>query len=82
MCTLRKQLHSGTKRMDFQELETSSIAAPPFMPWAEFADWCRIPAGVVRGWIDRGYIPTKRVGKHLLVNVEAVRKQLIEESQQ
>lgn len=68
--------------MDFQEIENSSSPTPPFMPWAEFADWCRVPAGVMRGWIDRGYIPAKRIGKHLLVNVDEVRKQMNEEAQQ
>lgn len=65
--------------MDFQELTDSSLKnAPPVLPWAAFADWIHVEPGIVRGWLDRGYLPTHRIGKHLLVNVELFRKQLLE----
>lgn len=69
--------------MDFQDLTESVIKnAPPALPWAVFADWIRVEPGIVRGWIDRGYLPTVRHGKHVLVNVELYRKQLLEQEGQ
>lgn len=48
---------------------------PPVMPWAEFAEWIRTEPEVVRGWVDKGYIPTVRIGRRRMVNVV----QLVEE---
>ncbi|WP_198030662.1 hypothetical protein [Alcanivorax jadensis] len=49
------------------------------MPWREFADWCRAEQGVVQGWIERGYLPTIKFGKHRMVNVAALIDQLKED---
>lgn len=49
---------------------------PPIMPWREFAAWTRNDPGIVRGWIDRGYLPTTRIGKHVQVNLVALVDQL------
>ncbi|WP_347878756.1 DNA-binding protein [Pseudomonas aeruginosa] len=35
--------------------------------------------GRVRGWIDKGYLPTIRLGRHRMVNVALVVKQLLEQ---
>lgn len=51
---------------------------PPLMPWREFADWIRMPQPVVRGWVEQGYLPCERIGKHKLVNVALLSKQLLE----
>lgn len=42
---------------------------PPVMPWAEFAEWIRTEPEVVRGWVDKGYLPTVRIGRRRMVNV-------------
>lgn len=63
--------------MDFQELTDSVVKnAPPVLPWAKFADWIQVEPGVVRAWIDRGYLPVTKIGKYTLVNVELFRQQL------
>jgi len=65
--------------MDFQELTDSALKnAPPVLPWTVFADWIHVEPGIVRGWYERGYLPTVRFGKHLMINVELFRKQLLE----
>lgn len=55
--------------------------APPVMPWENFADWIGMTEepGVVKAWIDRGYIPKKTIGKRLMVNVALFTRQLLEE---
>lgn len=63
------------------ELQQSIITNtdwPPLMPWRSFADWCRIDHGIVQGWVERGYLPTTRFGKHRMVNVAALIDQLKE----
>lgn len=65
--------------VEFQELSSSTLTGtPPILPWEKFADWIQVPPGIVRGWLDRGYLPAARYGKHLFVNVELLRKQLLE----
>ena len=65
--------------VDFDELSSTSLASvPPLLPWAKFADWIQTEPGIVRGWIDRGYLPVHRIGKHIYVNVELLRRQLLE----
>lgn len=49
---------------------------PPLMEWREFADWVRIDPGVVQGWIHRAYIPTVKIGRHRLVNILDLLKEL------
>lgn len=51
---------------------------PVLMQWREFADWIRMEQSVVKGWVENGYLPTTRIGKHRLVNVALLSKQLLE----
>lgn len=51
---------------------------PPLMPWAEFAEWIRVSPQVVRGWVDKGHLPTVQVGRRRMVNVVALVDQLRE----
>jgi Helix-turn-helix domain len=41
----------------------------PVMPYRVFAQRVGVSDGVVRGWINRGYVPSELVGKDRLVNV-------------
>jgi len=34
---------------------------------------------VVRTWLDRGYLPSKKVGKRTMVNVALLHQQLLEQ---
>lgn len=45
-----------------------------------FADSVGVTKRTVEGWIDRGFIPTVKIGKRRLVNAHAIRKQLDEAS--
>lgn len=47
----------------------------PFMHPKKFASECGVSAGVVGGWIDRGYLPTMRVGKYRMINIPALIEQ-------
>jgi len=54
---------------------------PPLMPWREFADWIRMENehDTVRGWIRRGYLPTVKLGKHVMVNLSLLSQRLLDE---
>lgn len=46
--------------------------AIPIMTQEQFAQGAGLSHGVVRGWIDKGYLPTLLIGKHRMVNVAMV----------
>lgn len=56
------------------------ICPPPVMPWREFANWIRMgdDHNTVWGWIRNGYIPSHKVGKHVMINVSLLTTQLLE----
>lgn len=67
--------------MDLEELKAKdALAPPPVMPWRDFADWIRMgnDHSTVWGWIRNGYIPSHKVGKHVMVNVALLTTQLLE----
>lgn len=53
---------------------------PPVMPWREFANWIRMSEDhdTVWGWIRNGYVPSHKLGKHVMVNVALMTQQLLE----
>lgn len=51
----------------------STLLVPPLMTVPAFAALVGLEATVVQAQASRGYWPTVRVGKRLLINVEAVR---------
>jgi len=60
------------------------ICAPPIMPWREFADWIRMgdEHNIVWGWIRNGYIPSHKLGKHVMVNVALLTRELVEKERE
>ncbi|GBL60338.1 hypothetical protein PCLA_17r0118 [Pseudomonas citronellolis] len=50
------------------------------MPWRNFADWICMGDShdSVWGWIRNGYIPSHKVGKHMMVNVALLTSQLMD----
>lgn len=78
-----KDQHSAAKAMDVEGTTLSLkdlLSPPPVMPWREFADWIRMgdDHDVVWGWIRNGYIPSRKVGKYVMVNVALLTQQLLE----
>lgn len=65
--------------MDQQALITPvATPVPPLMPWRAFADWIQMEQSIVKGWVENGYLPTERIGKHRLVNVALLSKNLLD----
>ena len=74
--------YSGLKLMDTEGLDPQKLhGAPPLMPWPKFAEWIGMGDEpiVVRTWVERGYLPSKKVGKRTMVNVARLVQQLLDE---
>jgi hypothetical protein len=59
---------------DSHDSQAFSAIAPilsfcPFMSTERYAHMIGQPKGVVRGWMDKGYIPTAVFGRRRLVNI-------------
>lgn len=65
---------------DFEQLPVPDSDFPPLMPWRKFADAIGMSEehGVVRGWVERGYLPSITIGKRTMINMVLLRKQLLE----
>jgi excisionase family DNA binding protein len=46
----------------------------PLMTITKFAETTGVPAGVVRGWCNRGHVRAIKIGKHLLIDVADIRR--------
>jgi len=56
-------------------------SVPVLMPWQKFAEWIGMGDEpiVVRTWLERGYLPSQKVGKRTMVNVALLHQQLLEQ---
>lgn len=59
-------------------LNVTSQASVPVMEREKFSNLIGVDLGVVNGWIDRGYLPTIKIGKHRLVNLALLTKECLE----
>ena len=53
----------------------SQPAQVPVMSAERFADLVGMKPGVIKGWCDRGHIPTLLIGRHRMVNIAALTQQ-------
>ena len=56
------------------------LTAFPLLTREKFAQQVGVSAGVVQGWIDKGYLPTFEIGKYRLVNVALVTMRALEKA--
>ena len=54
------------------------LMAVPVMTKERFAELVGVEVGVIRGMLDRGYLPTKKIGRHRFVNVAALQVDCLE----
>ncbi|UZR30203.1 hypothetical protein [Methylococcus mesophilus] len=43
----------------------------PYMTRELYAQYVGLPIGVVDAWVERGHVPSEKIGKYLLVNIAA-----------
>lgn len=61
------------------------IGEPPLIPWPKFADWIGMgdEPRVVESWVQRGYLPTQKVGKRIIMsdgNIATLQRILVHSS--
>lgn len=54
------------------ECSGTSAIAFPVVTKERFAELSGLEVGVVRGMIDRGYLPTVKIGRHRMINLDAL----------
>ncbi|HQA25358.1 MAG TPA: hypothetical protein PK893_04260 [Candidatus Competibacteraceae bacterium] len=66
--------------METQQL-LSSVVLPsvPVMEAGRFAELVGVSHDVVRGWIEKGYLPTVRMGRYRLVNIAVLTREALQE---
>lgn len=65
--------------MESQQLLTSMVVPPvPVMAADRFAELVGVSSEVVRGWIDKGYLPTMKIGRYRLVNLAALQREALQ----
>jgi len=62
-----------------QILTSVVVPSVPVMAVERFAELIGLDIGVVRGWIDKGYLPTLKIGRYRLVNVAALSREALQE---
>lgn len=53
--------------------QDSEIFLGPYVTLPKFTKTSGVPAGVLRGWCDRGLIKTIKIGKHLLIDMSSLK---------
>jgi hypothetical protein len=63
----------------FDQFQSSKSAfqaiATPILSRVRFAEIIGVSEGTVIGWCNKGLIETFKIGKHSLINMEALRRQ-------
>ncbi len=66
--------------MEVEEIKAQDLrAAPPVLPWRDFANWIGMGGDpeTGRGWIRKGFIPADQLRKQGMVHVELFVPQLV-----
>lgn len=68
--------------MNSHQLVASVVVPPvPVMAPDRFAELVGVPSGVVQGWIDKGYVPTTKIGRWRLINLALLTRESLEAEQ-
>lgn len=66
--------------MNASEQEIKGLNLPvnvPVMTQKKFSELSGVELGVLRGWVDKAYIPSVLIGKHRLINVAFMNAKLM-----
>ncbi len=62
-------MNAPTKQGQFTPELTAQALALPLISPERFAQLVGVEHGVIRGWMQRGYVPTYSIGKYTLINL-------------
>lgn len=58
----------------------ANALALPLISRERFAELSGVPDGVLKGWINKGYIPTYSVGKYCLINLALLNQMALQKA--
>lgn len=61
------------------EQKTAIQATTPIVTKARFSEMSGLTEETLRGMIERGHLPTLKVGKHRMINVALLTKECLEQ---
>ena len=61
-----------------QNVQTSAVNPGPLVTKKLFSQLSGLTEETIRGMIERGHLPTVKVGKHRMVNVALITKEALE----
>jgi hypothetical protein len=64
-----------TATTDFLQVQAFQAITTPVLSRSRFAEIIGVSEGTVLGWCNKGLLETYKIGKHSLVNIEALRRQ-------
>ncbi len=64
-----------------QLMSVVQVPPVPIMAADRFAELVGVTPDVVRGWLDKGYIPSMKVGRYRLVNIALLTRESLEAEQ-
>ncbi len=63
------------------QITVSNQVNVPVMDRVRFSELTGIEIGVINGWINNGYLPSLKMGKHRLINMALLSKDCMEQVQ-
>jgi hypothetical protein len=64
-----------TATTDFSQVQAFQAITTPVLSRVRFSEIIGVSEGTVVGWCNKGLLETYKIGKHSLVNIEALRLQ-------
>lgn len=64
-----------------QLLSVVQVPPVPVMAADRFAELVGVTPDVVRGWLDKGYVPAMKIGRYRLVNIALLNREALEADQ-
>jgi len=56
------------------------VANLPVCSFRNLAEICEVSEGVVRGWAQNKYVPTIKLGKYTMINLEKFKRDLLKQA--
>lgn len=60
--------------------DISLLAHSPVCSLSRLAIACEVSEGTVRGWINKNYVPSVKIGRHTMVNLAKFKQDLLKQA--
>jgi len=56
------------------------VANLPVCSFQKLAEICEVSEGTVRGWAQKKHVPTVKIGKYTMINLEKFKRDLLQQA--